>query len=350
MVPSLNATGPVKGAVALCNSLADKGEVTLVALKPGPAYTGPLHPGVRVVNLGSIGSWLGRLHEYRRMLSGAGGKARVASLSFCFSADVFNSLVRKHAVTASSVRGHLLRTYKVDYGPAGVLLAVIQFLIISRFDHVIAMTRSMAWQISRIGGKRPVVIGNFVEESLLEPHRALANNPVEAWRFVFIGRLCRLKMPDQVIEAVSRLREQGIPCSLDLFGDGPLSEALKADVIRRGLADAVCFHGQVNNPWERAANSHCLVLPSLTEGISRAALEALYLGVPCAMRDVDSNSEVIRPGENGELFDDTESLADAMSKAARLGTQLASTRPVLLGEQFRQEHCVQGYSRLLQES
>ena len=348
LVPSLVPTGPIKGAMALCNSVADSFDVTLVALKPSPAYAGHIDSRVKVVGLGKIASWRARLRAYRKMLEDAGGRPQVVSLSFCLSADVFNFLARRHAVTVSSIRGHLLRTYRVDFGPAGPLLAIFHFLIARRLDCVVAMTDGMARQFAAVVGKRPVVIGNFIDEAQIEPLRAPSAADSAEWRFIFVGRLDPLKSPGQVIEAVCLLAEQGIPCSLDLYGDGPQMARLKAIVNERGRGDIVRFHGHVNNPWIQAAGAHCLVLPSLTEGVSRAALEALYLGIPCVMRDVDSNADLIRPDENGELFRDDASLVTAMKNGAQLGRRLADTRPVLLSEQFRQAACIGSYQQLLQ--
>lgn len=348
LVPSLVPTGPIKGAIALCNSLAADGDVTLVALKPSPALAGPIDARIKVVDLGGLGGWGARLREYRRLLQQAGGARQAVSLSFCFSADVVNFFARRHAITVSSIRGHLLRTYKVDYGPAGVPLAIVHFLVAGRLARVIAMTDRMARQFAAVAGKRPVVIGNFIDEPQLEPLRSPAAAESGALRFVFVGRLSPLKRPGQVIDALCRLSDQGIACSLDIYGDGPLLEALTNRVAALGRKDIIRFHGHVGNPWTLAANAHCLVLPSLTEGISRAALEALYLGIPCVMRDVDSNSELIRSGGNGELFEDDGALVAAMKNAAQLGRRLAPSRPILLGEQFRQTTCIGSYRQLLE--
>lgn len=347
LVPSLLPTGPIKGAVALCNALAEDFDVSLVALKPAPIFPGYLDSRVKVVNLGGIASWRSRLQTYRRMLEDAGGRARVASLSFCLSADVINFLVRRYAVTLSSIRGHLPKAYHVDYGLAGKLLAILHYFLIGRLDYAITMTDRMASQFATITGKRPLVIGNFVDEAQLEPLRKSGATGSDAWRFVFVGRLDPLKSPGRAIEMVCRLAEQGIPCSLDVFGDGPMMAQLRSMVADRACGDFVRFHGHVDNPWTLAADADCLVLPSLTEGVSRAALEALYLGIPCVMRDVDSNADLIRTAVNGELFIDDEALGAAMQNAARLGRQLAGTRPILLQQSFRQAECIDSYRQLL---
>ena len=51
-----------------------------------------------------------------------------------------------------------------------------------------------------------------------------------------------------------------------------------------------------------------MVLPSFSEGVSRSALEALFLGVPCVLRDVDGASELIHDGINGYLFNENSEL------------------------------------------
>jgi glycosyltransferase involved in cell wall biosynthesis len=345
LIPSLHATGPIKGAIALCNALADSFDVTLVPLKQSPAYPGQIDARVRVLELGSLRGWRARLPAYRKML--AAEPERVLSLSCCFSADIFNVLVRKHAVTISSLRGHLLRTYRIDYGPTGSALAILHFLALRRLNCVVAMTSRMADQFAAIARKRPVVIGNFVEEDKLEQFRAPSFEPSPLRRFVFVGRLDPLKEPRLAIDAICTLADQGVRCRLDLYGDGPLMRGLQAWVVGNGRGGIVHFHGHVENPWTEAARAHCMVLPSRTEGVSRAALEALYLGVPCVMRDVDSNADLIEAGRNGFLFDHAGKLASAMYEGANLGRRLALSRPVLLDRAFRQATCIDSYRTLL---
>jgi glycosyltransferase involved in cell wall biosynthesis len=350
LVPSLVPTAPIKGAVALCNALAADFNITLVALKRSVDFPGYINPRIRQVRLGGAGGW----RAYRSLLKDAGGRATTLSLSLCFSADVANFRVRRNAVTVASIRGHLPRTYRIDYGPAGRLLAFLHYFLIARLDRVVAMTEHMAWEFKAITGMTPLVIGNFVDEGQLEPLRtpippvASQQTPLPSeLRYVFVGRLDPLKNPGQVIDAVCSMAARGIACSLDIFGDGPLMAKLGSQVAARGCGKFVRIHGYVANPWKFAAGADCLVLPSMTEGVSRAAMEALYLGIPCVMRNVDSNGDLIRPGENGELFSDDSALCEAMKQAALLGRQLSATRPVLLADSFREAACVARFREVL---
>ena len=55
------------------------------------------------------------------------------------------------------------------------------------------------------------------------------------------------------------------------------------------------------------------VLPSISEGIPRAALEALHLGLPCILR-MRTEIKLITPCVNGELFANDQYLLPIMKK------------------------------------
>ena len=67
-------------------------------------------------------------------------------------------------------------------------------------------------------------------------------------------------------------------------------------------------------PYSLLGRADAFVLPSLSEGISRAALEALHLGVPCILRNVDGNQELITPRVNGELFNNNPQVLPILTK------------------------------------
>ena len=64
-------------------------------------------------------------------------------------------------------------------------------------------------------------------------------------------------------------------------------------------------------------NANIFVLPSLSEGISRASLESLFIGLPCVLRDIDSNSDLIKSNINGFLFKRDNELYSTLIKAIK---------------------------------
>lgn len=135
--------------------------------------------------------------------------------------------------------------------------------------------------------------------------------------------------------------------TLDVIGAGPLMQELVAEVRDLGLEDVVKFYGHLIDPYPLVAKADVFVLPSLSEGISRAALEALHLGVPCVLRKVDGNAELIQDGVNGILFDTDNALAEAMRLAATLSRRDNDNRSSLLPSGFRQREAACCFLKLV---
>lgn len=348
LVPSLSPTGPVKGAVALANALAAERAVSLISLKGGPGVNAPLDPSVKVLSLADATSWPQRVVAYRKLLADAGGRDSVASISFCLSADVTNLFCRRFATTCASVRGNLVRNYRMDYGLAGTALAMGHLQTMRGFDHVVAMTDAMAAQVAFYSGRSPEIIGNFVDESSLESYR-VAVKPDRPLRLVFVGSLTHRKQPLLLVQVVAELRARGHDARLDVIGDGPLHSAVGTEISRRGLRGAVMLHGQMVSPFPLVARADVMVLPSLSEGLSRAALEALYLGVPCVLRAVDGNADVIRPGVNGALFFKDAELTEKVIEVAAWAQRPERSRGSLLPDTCRQAFAAKRYLTLVEQ-
>lgn len=348
LVPSPNPTGPIKGAYALANELVLLRRVVLVFLKDGPGANAHLHNSVEVVSLAKMpGGWQGRLAAYRKLLEDAGGRAHVGSLSMCFSADWINRFCGKQAVTCASVRGNLPQNYRFDYGWRGIPLALGHLLLLRAFDHVVAMTSSMANQLHSLAGIQSHVIGNFVDEAALDYRRQVGTRMPGPLRFVFVGSLSQRKQPELIITAMEKLQDNDT--CLDVVGDGPLHAPLEYLIVSRGLQNRIRLHGQVADPLSIVAGADAFVLPSRSEGVSRAALEALHLGVPCVLRDVDGNAELLAVPDAGALFVRDEDLPAAMLKAAASTCALV-TKTSLLPRAFRQSVAVGQYLALLEQS
>jgi glycosyltransferase involved in cell wall biosynthesis len=135
---------------------------------------------------------------------------------------------------------------------------------------------------------------------------------------------------------------------LDMIGSGPLMNDTNREVERLGLQGIVKLHGHLSNPYFLISKADVFVLPSLAEGTSRASLEALYLGVPCVLRQVDGNSELIQSGFNGVLFNEDDELVDAMLDAFRISKLQSNNN--LLPDFFRQKESSDRYLNLVENS
>jgi glycosyltransferase involved in cell wall biosynthesis len=107
---------------------------------------------------------------------------------------------------------------------------------------------------------------------------------------VCVGRLCRQKGQDVLLEAWEAVTRRVPAARLVLVGDGPD----RAELAARAPA-SVLFAGAVADPvpWYQAAD--LVVLPSRWEGMALAPLEAMACGRPVVVTDVDGARESLPP-------------------------------------------------------
>jgi glycosyltransferase involved in cell wall biosynthesis len=192
------------------------------------------------------------------------------------------------------------------------------------------------------------VIGNFVDEAGLDGYRSSLRR-VGALRAVFLATLSERKQPLLAIQAIHELRRAGVDIVLDVIGTGPLAAAVAAEVARLGLHESVILHGHLSNPYKLLAAADLMLLPSLSEGVPRSALEALHLGVPCVLRAVDGNADLITTGQQGALFEDARSLSEAVQSVAQSSRARSDTRSSLLPARFRQNEQARQYLALVEQ-
>jgi glycosyltransferase involved in cell wall biosynthesis len=186
--------------------------------------------------------------------------------------------------------------------------------------------------VSKAGGKEFNDIG-FPESQIVHipngvvlPHDGKANYG-QVKRVITTARLSKEKGIDILLRAWAHVVRHEKGLKLILVGDGPLAVALKELCQSLGLTESVEFTGIVRNPMEYLKGADLFVLPSRSEGLSNALLEAMSYGLPCIATNVGGNVELagedrhkkIMPGEfiiarNGLLVnpDDVEGTSKAM--------------------------------------
>jgi glycosyltransferase involved in cell wall biosynthesis len=346
IVPQHVPSGPVKGALAICNYLCDYMPVTFVAVKTPVQQDGTLRPEVRTLSLAEGKGIFQKARMFRTALAAAGGRKQNVSLSMCFAADLVNLFAAGLATRITSVRGNLLRNYAGDYGPAGIPFAIVHLLMLHGMDLVLSMSDAMTRQLRLFGHFGTRLIRNFIDEDAAA-RDAESNADMRAptptkeadgeITFAFLGSLTRRKRPELVIDTVAKLQGARIPSRAVMVGSGPLAAQLAKYAEYRGVSDRIRFAGQVRNPLPELKHCDYLLLPSSSEGVPRAALESLFVGVPCILRDVDANRELIREGRTGLLFKDDEELSHVVMQAATAHQRSAQVhKDILLPAEYRQ--------------
>ena len=129
-----------------------------------------------------------------------------------------------------------------------------------------------------------------------------------------VARMEPVKNHALLLEAAALLHGRGRRFELWFVGGGEGRARCERQVAESGLSGAVRFLGYRDDIPELLGRSDIGVLTSLKEGIPRAALEAMAVGLPMVATRVTGTREVVRDGETGILVD----VGDAPALAAAL--------------------------------
>jgi glycosyltransferase involved in cell wall biosynthesis len=159
------------------------------------------------------------------------------------------------------------------------------------------------------------------ETELAGVHPDLDRSPALPPRIVYAGRLSPEKGVDRLIQAMGRLKGESfhpLP-QVTLAGDGPERGALERLAMESGCGEKVRFAGQLNRGElsEAFLKGDFCVQPSLTEGFSKAWLDAMAHGLPVVSSEVGAAREVIGANqERGWLVPpgDVPALAEALKR------------------------------------
>lgn len=209
-------------------------------------------------------------------------------------------------------------------------------------DHVIAISDFNRRYLSRVLGPeladRVVVVRNGLEIDRF-PYRPKQGATGEVPSLLAVGRLVEKKGFAHLLDALARLRADGMSCRLDLVGTGPLEEELRTRSHTLGLDDLVTFHGALTQAEVRdmLTDHDILVSPFVigtdgnADGLPTVLLEGMATGIPCVAGAVTAVPEVIDHGRTGWLVDGTDeaNIASTIAEvAAALRTDPAGIRAV----------------------
>lgn len=129
-----------------------------------------------------------------------------------------------------------------------------------------------------------------------------------------VGRLVALKNHRRVIDVLPALIQHHPTLKLVVIGDGVLADTLRQQVQTMGLQGHVILAGQRHDVGALLGALDVFALPSQTEGLSIALLEACATGLPVVATRVGGNTEIIADEVTGLLIpaDDNDALKDAL--------------------------------------
>ena len=131
--------------------------------------------------------------------------------------------------------------------------------------------------------------------------------------FVTVGRLHSRKGHHKLMEAHSKLLQEGFAHKIFVIGDGEENENLRNQAEKLGVSESFQFLGSLLNPYPYVKNADFYMMPSESEGWPLIIAETLILQKPIIATNVGGIPEMIIHKKNGYLIDyDVEDIYQSM--------------------------------------
>jgi glycosyltransferase involved in cell wall biosynthesis len=342
LITELNVGGAEKVVANLATQLSKRGHNVLVAclFDPGPIADEIIAAGVPVVNLGMRGK--GDLRVVFRLLRLLRIEGIQVLHSHLFHANLLAPIVGRIAnIPIIIATRHSADIY-------GRRREWVSSWVRRLCDAVVAVSeevRDEELRSSHLPPSKMIVIPNGVE---IQAHAQLDRTNIVALRgelgippnVPLIGTVASFKDykgHTYLIDATVRILEQFPNAKVLFVGDGPLRTQLENKVEVLDLTDAIVFTGIRRDVRELLTLLDLFVLPSLSEALPVAVLEAMAAGRPVVATSVGGVPEAVVNGVTGLLV------------PPRNPTALAEAIVSLLsGPELRQQMGQAGRERVLQ--
>jgi glycosyltransferase involved in cell wall biosynthesis len=315
VLPSLNGGGAERAAVQVLNALDPAAwDRTMYLFERSGPYLAALDPSI-ALSTGGGGSRGQRWLALRRYFVDDRPDLIVSFLSY------FSVLT---AARAARIRA------RVVFNQQTPLSAFLEdgdyewrrpshrrlFSVVTRWayrlaDRIIATSEGVSRDLRRqfrVPADRITIVHNPVDlDAVTRAAREPLDPSIDAmWRppvVVAAGRLADAKNYPLLIDAFAELRQR-MPARLFILGTGPREQAMRDQILARGLGDAVTLCGFQSNPWKYIARADVFVLTSRYEGFGNVLIEAMACGVPVVATTSPGTTEIVQRGVDGLLVDD----------------------------------------------
>jgi len=191
------------------------------------------------------------------------------------------------------------------------LLRTMCRYVLARTHVTIAVSIPLQRVLKQFGVTNVVYLPNSVDTTTISP-----SNSSKRGSILFVGHMTHNKRPLMLLHAFQRAAAEVSDTTLTMCGDGPLRQAVQ-DAIRESQLEGKVKLVSWTTPEHvirLLSQADIFILPSHSEGLSNALLEAMAAGKVIIASSNESNREILRDGVDALLFhvDDQEDLVNRM--------------------------------------
>jgi glycosyltransferase involved in cell wall biosynthesis len=213
----------------------------------------------------------------------------------------------------AAARGVSVRTIATSHNWPGRTLSLRSYGLLDRlqlrfFDRVCAVSETVRQSLLQAlvpDGKITVVQNGIDYERFLDGQPVLRNSlqTKEGLLVGYVGRLAPEKDLHSLLRAAKAILSTLPSVSFVLCGEGPERRSLENLVSELGIEKNVFFLGQRSDVPDIYSSCTVVVLPSLTEGMPLAILEAMAAKKPVVASRVGAIPKIIEDGKSGLLVE-----------------------------------------------
>ena len=209
-----------------------------------------------------------------------------------------------------------------------------RIITVSEFDRALALEARIA------PAHRIVTVHNGIPDIPAQLRAEPGRLPT---RLVMVARFGAQKDHPTLLQALAGLRD--LPWELDLIGEGPLSEDVRALAGSLGLGERVHFLGQRMDVHRILAGAQVSLLVTNWEGFPLSILESMRAGLPVVASAVGGIGESVDDGRTGYLVprgdvDTLRARIGALIADAGLRVRLGQSGRAMYEARFTVEHFV----------
>lgn len=134
-----------------------------------------------------------------------------------------------------------------------------------------------------------------------------------------VGRITSQKGHAYLIDAIPEVLQGHPKAIFAIVGDGPLRDGLLQRACDLGIESAVRFLGTRDDVYRLLSAADVFVLPSISEGMPMALLEAMGMGVAVIASNLEGIADVVKHGQHGLLVPPAEVKSLSLSIERILG-------------------------------
>ncbi len=183
-------------------------------------------------------------------------------------------------------------------------------------DRVICVSEAVRRRLleARVPQELLVVIPDFVDCRRFDPAAVHGEDPGDRPVIAAVGRLTKEKGHSVLLAAMALVARAVPDARLVICGQGSEEETLRRQAETEGVAGVVEFAGFAADVRPHLASAAVIAMPSLSEGLGVAALEAMAMAKPVVASDVGGLPESVAHGETGVVVPagDARALAEAL--------------------------------------